>query len=370
MLRAVVLVLSVFVAQAAERPQAEPPAHYVFTWVTNGTHRVLVDGLGLRLADQSERGDFGKILQVHVEPPELRSAVGLPPINGKYALTPEGLEFRPQFPFAAGVRYRATLYPPSGKAVSSVFEIKQPGLAPSTVVKEIYPTAGVLPENLLKFYLHFSAPMSGGHIYDHIQLTDELDEPVELPFLEIDEELWNADMTRLTLFLDPGRIKRGVKPLEEVGPALEENKRYTLTVGSSWLDSSGTPLKEAFQKTFRVTAADRDPPDVAQWKINTPRAGSRDALRVEFTDSMDHALALRMIRVENVDGDSQLSAQEKIWSFTPDKPWSPGKHRLLVQTTIEDLAGNNVGKPFEVDLFTGVQKRITREIAVREFEIQ
>ena len=34
-------------------------------------------------------------------------------------------------------------------------------------------------------------------------------EAIELPFLEIDEELWDPAMMRLTLFIDPGRIKRG-----------------------------------------------------------------------------------------------------------------------------------------------------------------
>jgi hypothetical protein len=64
-------------------------------------------------------------------------------------------------------------------------------LVPTTVVSQVYPTAEVLPENLLKFYVHFSAPMSSGHIYDHIRLIgDSTGKEVELPFLEIDEELW------------------------------------------------------------------------------------------------------------------------------------------------------------------------------------
>ena len=73
----------------------------------------------------------------------------------------------------------------------------------------------MLPENLLKFYVHFSAPMSRGNIYDYIRLLNADGKQVELPFLEIDEELWDDSLTRLTLFIDPGRIKRGVLPLEE-----------------------------------------------------------------------------------------------------------------------------------------------------------
>src|SRR5690606_3086695 len=166
--------------------------------------------------------------------------------------------FLPQFPFEPGVRYRATFTPAGEKAITSTFEIPLAKHDPTTVVKEIYPTADLLPENLLKFYLYFSAPMSGGHIYEHIHLTDDMSQPVELPFLEIDEELWNPEMTRLTLFLDPGRIKCGVKPLEDVGPALEKGKSYTLTVASAWLDATGTSMKKSFQKKFRVAASDRE----------------------------------------------------------------------------------------------------------------
>ena len=79
--------------------------------------------------------------------------------------------------------------------------------------------------------------MSRGHIYDHIRLLDAQGAPVELPFLEIDEELWNAEMTRLTLFIDPGRIKRGVKPLEEIGPSLVAGQ----TTRSSSRASGRTP---------------------------------------------------------------------------------------------------------------------------------
>jgi hypothetical protein len=366
MLRALIVALTLCHAQAAD---SQSPARFSFNWVTNGAHHVSLCGSNIA-SILPRSSDWSQAFQVHVEPDDLRSSIGLPPINGRYSLKAECVEFHPQFPFQPGVRYRATLRPPGGQHLSSVFLIPVPQRKPTTVITEIYPTADVLPENLLKFYIYFSSSMSGGHIYEHIQLTDELDEPVELPFLEIDEELWNPGMTRLTLFLDPGRIKRGVKPLEDVGPALEENKRYTLTIASSWLDANGTPLKEAFQKRFRVTASDREAPDLALWKVTVPKAGTHDPLKIEFSDPMDHALALRMIRVANVPGKPTLTNKETLWSFVPDEPWRTGKQQLLVQTTIEDLAGNNIGKPFEVDLFSSVQKRITHDVATREFTIE
>ena len=88
-----------------------------------------------------------------------------------------------------------------------------------------------------------------------------------MPFLEIDEELWNPELTRLTLFIDPGRLKRGVKPLEEVGPAMEAGKRYTLVIDQNWQDGDGVRLKAGFRKSFAVGPPDRDPPNPAAWVV-------------------------------------------------------------------------------------------------------
>jgi hypothetical protein len=204
-------------------------------------------------------------------------------------------------------------------------------------------------------------------------LRDEAGKQIELPFLEIDEELWDPTMTRLTLFIDPGRIKRGVRPLEDVGPALEAGKSYTLVIGSELKDGSGNPLKETFRKDFKVGPPDRDPPDPSTWKIQAPHTGTREPLAVTFADPMDHALAPRLIGVtgesgERIDGKAELEDQERRWIFTPNSPWRRGAYKLVIQTTLEDLAGNNIGKPFDVDLFEGVQRRLTTSTVEVSFE--
>ena len=111
-----------------------------------------------------------------------------------------------------------------------------------TVVESVYPSAEILPENLLRFYLQFSAPMSRGEAYTHIRLLDAAGRAVADPFLELNEELWSGDGRRFTLLFDPGRIKRGLKPREEVGPVLEAGKSYTLVIDRQWPDAQGNPL--------------------------------------------------------------------------------------------------------------------------------
>ena len=272
------------------------------------------------------------------------------------------VRFRPQFPLTAGVAYRAefdTTRLPGAAAdaprIASEFTMPVSPHGPATVVTQVFPSADEVPENLLKFYLHFSAPMSRGHIYEHIHLRDEAGKNVELPFLEIDEELWDPEMKRLTLFIDPGRIKRGVRPLEEIGPSLQEGRRFTLAIDAAWLDAAGQPLAQKYERTFRVGAPDRKPIEPAEWKITAPSAGGTDALRIVFPKPVDHALALRLIRVAHPDGKpvegfTTLTDGERRWSFTPARPWSPGPHQVVIAATLEDLAGNNIGKAFEVDL--------------------
>ena len=298
---------------------------------------------------------------------------------GSYRMNADVLQFLPQFPLEPGMQYRAVVRAlpgnPKATPTTSVFQLPARDTTPTTVVRQIYPSTDALPENLLKFYLHFSAPMQRGNIYEHIHLRDSKGKPIELPFLEIDEELWDTTMTRLTLFIDPGRIKRGVLPLEEIGPSLEAGKSYSLVINRNWKDGEGNPLKEEFQKTFRVVAADRTPPDPAKWQLTLPSAGTLTPLKVDFTEPMDNALAQRVITVvtdagQRLNGTVALQQQEQLWVFTPAQAWPRGKCQLVIQTTLEDLAGNNIGKPFDVDIFEGIDRHLRTTTVRLPFEIR
>src|SRR5436190_5507532 len=379
-------------ALCAAVPRASQKAPFALRWTSNAVTSgrwvlEVVPANGSAFADlrreQWTTARWQKLLVVHVEEGDAIGTVGMPAMLGSYRVGATNLQFEPQFPLEPGIKYNAAFFPSQlpGSAdgtkgvVSTVFEIPRGPVVRSTVVTQVYPSASVLPENLLKFYVHFSAPMSRGHIYDHIHLRNEAGKDVELPFLEIDEELWNPELTRLTLFIDPGRIKREVKPLEEIGPAMEEGHRYTLVIDAQWKDERGASLKEPFEKSFRAGPADRKPVQVTQWKVQSPKSATREPLIVRFNESMDHALASRVIHVvdsssKTLTGKVTLSDQEKRWSFVPAEPWRGGVHGLLVQNTIEDLAGNNIGKSFEVDLFEGVQRRFTNTTVKLSFEVR
>lgn len=332
---------------------------------------------------QWARADWQRLFAVYAEQGDVLVDASLPAILGSYSVNKDSLRFTPQFPLEPGISYRATFRPallphsptPSAAMVTSTFRPPRPATAPTTVVRQIFPTTNTLPENLLKFYVHFSAPMRRGHIYDFIHLRDASGKPVELPFLEIDEELWSPDMTRLTLIIDPGRIKRGVRPLEEIGPALEEGKQFTLAIARDWKDAAGNPLQRGFEKPFTVGPPDRIPPEPAAWKIHPPRRGTRESLVVNFPEPMEHALAERMLHVVSADGgavpgSATLDQFECRWTFSPENPWQEPSPKLVIETTIEDLAGNNIGKPFEVDMVETAPRKLVRSTVDLRFSLR
>jgi len=96
--------------------------------------------------------------------------------------------------------------------------------------------------------------------------------------------------------------------------------------------------------------------------MSKPRkVATRGGLTVIFPESLDYALSKRVILVtdetgKRVAGEISLTDEERHWTFVPTTPWVRGKHFLVTPVTIEDLAGNNIGKPFDVDLFEDPQR--------------
>ena len=300
-------------------------------------------------------------------------AEGAPAVLGTSRVEGTATVFTPRFPLQPGVKYRVVFRGPAGESTAVVEAPARPA-RPPTRLEAVYPSAEVLPENLLKLYLHFSAPMSRGEVYRRVKLLDQDGQPIELPFLELDQELWDPAGKRVTLLFDPGRVKRDLKPNREAGSPLVEGKTYTLVVEREWRDPDGLPLAAEHRKTLRIGPPDHEPPDPRRWVIRPPPAGTRGLLTVEFGESMDRALAERVIGVatargEPVDGTVSLDAAETRWRFQPAAAWAPGEYWLRVEKILEDLAGNSIGKPFEVDVFERVEQRISREVESVGFRV-
>ena len=281
-----------------------------------------------------------------------------PSVLGRVVVTGDEAEFRPRFPWRRGVEY-AVVYRPPGDAepLRRSFTLPLEASGPPSVVA-VHPSADELPENVLRFYLHFSRPMRQGRSYRHVGLTRVGVGPVEDPFLELLQELWNPAGDRLTLLIDPGRIKQGLKPREEVGPVFEAGGVYELTVSADWTDADGRPLREPHVKRFRVVGPDAAQPSVAAWRVEPPAAGSTGELAVTFGEPLDHGMLSHAIRVVGSDGaevaGSVTVAQDGMrWSLRPERPWPAGRYSLRVDGRLEDRAGNSLRSPFEAEMDGG-----------------
>jgi hypothetical protein len=289
----------------------------------------------------------------------------VPALTGSYTVESGTLVFRPRFPLAPGVRYRAVFRAPGGNAaVEKEFSGPAKDTTRRTRVERIYPSAEIWPSNQLRVYIYFSAPMSRGEADQRIHFLDSAGNILAGVFLP-GEELWDPNCQRLTMTFDPGRIKRGLTSNVAMGAPITEGKRYRLVIDSGWQDARGAALVEGFSKAVRGGPAERTPPDPRQWHIFSPAAGTAGALTVEFAKPMNYPLLLRMLQVfsgrRSIAGKIDIDRQETRWRFTPDEPWKPGDYQLVVDTAIEDLAGNHVGQAFDIDVF----ERVTQHIATR-----
>jgi len=294
----------------------------------------------LRHADPSI-AQWQKAFPVFVDDAEWPGSDASPPVLGRYELLPDGARFTPRYPLMKGLKYRASadlsvllgLRDLEHSTPSPlVFSLPREPTVPSTVVDGIFPSSDALPENLLRFYVHFSAPMQSGGVQDHIVLLGSDGQPVAAAFLELTTELWDPAMRRLTVMLDPGRIKRGVGPNIELGAPLRQGDRYTLVIREGMRDAEGRPLLRSFSKSFRVTAAIREPIDPGRWTVDLPASGTRQALVLNFPTPLDHALLSHTIRVaapdraRSVVGRIELDREETRWAFTPSSAWVAGPY--------------------------------------------
>ncbi len=305
----------------------------------------------------------------------------LPMMLGEYAVEEDRVVFRPRFALAPGTPYTARFDPGDLLGAASFAELEaelsvpMDASAPPTRVVQIYPTASMVPMNLLKMYVHFSAPMRFGEAYQHIHLRTSAGEVVPDAILEVLEELWDPERRRLTLLFDPGRIKRDLEPNLTLGLPLRDGESYVLEIDEGWRDGSGRPLAEGFSKAFSVGAADRASPDTDTWTVGAPAAGSRDPLEIVFPEPMDRALLDRLITVltdrgERVEGRIEVTDHETVWRLTLDRPWDAGSYVIDVHADLEDLAGNNLAHLFDVDLSRDVRLSEVEARARLPFEVR
>jgi len=272
-----------------------------------------------------------------------------PKLWGTVRRSGEQIHFRPSAKLTPGQPYFVGLAGNEGGW--QAWGIVQVPLANGPAPKVSVFPAKSLPANALKLYLQFSEPMEQGVMLENLRLLDQ--EGAEVPGAFRETELWSPDGRRLTVWFHPGRQKTSVQLGIDEGPVLIAGHRYQVVIDGSWRDSQGQPLGAAVTHDFTATEVDHHRPDPAKWVI----VASSHSISVTFDEPLDQAmLPLAMTLQSTMAGSKAIGfhcvaeTDGRTANLVPATPLSPGSYTLRIDPMLEDLAGNNLLHPFEVDL--------------------
>ena len=275
----------------------------------------------------------------------------LPPTAGQLVREGDDSCFVPRFAFVEGTTYTVLV---EGVAVAVLVHPRHERAA-TTEVLDIWPTAAEVPRNLLRLYVRFSDRMSEGYAAGHVRLVDDAGEVMVGALLPTEHELWDSDRCRLTVLLDPARIKRGLVAHRRNGYPLKVGVSFRVVIDEGFRDAGGIELRTGAERRFEVGGDERRRVDPDDWTLTVPSSDTPEPLDVVFDRSLDRGLLTRCLHVigpdgRRVEGTAAIGAEERSWRLTPDIAWARGSHQLVVDPVLEDLAGNSVGRVFDRDL--------------------
>jgi len=274
--------------------------------------------------------------------------------------------FKPLIPLTFGFQYQ--IYD-NEKLIGSI-KVPAPKNNTPELIK-IYPDVDTIPENLLKIYLVFSKPMRTGESLNYIALLDKKGDTMRNVFLNLQPELWDTSGMVLTIWLDPGRIKRDLTLNQKLGNPLKTTQTYQLVVSQRWKDHQGLKLKKDYKKEFIAGKRDDQIPNAANWKVNIPKVNTISPLIVDTKEYLDHYLLLESIEILTGKGQvlkGKVAVNDRSWVFTPSQNWQKGNYQIRINSRLEDLAANNLNRVFDRDIRKDKQQNKT--FVWREFEVK
>lgn len=299
----------------------------------------------LKWAEGIGKDSTGKYIQTRLLQDTNQTA-----ILGDYKIS-DAVVFESLLPFSRGSTY--AIFIRDKKAGEFSVPAADTKDAPRIIAS--YPQLDTVPENLLKIYIQFSHPMMESRSASFIKLVKNGTDTLHDAFLDLQPELWNEDRTVITVWLDPGRIKRDLQPNLKLGAPLHQSEKYKLIVSKQWKDTEGRELEKEHIWSFVTSVRDSISPDPDKWKMHLPKLLSKDPLIIDMNESLDHFLLMESLHVTDKNGISvkglfSIPVNDKTASFTPAEPWAAGNYTLRIASKLEDLSGNNLNRPFERDI--------------------
>lgn len=297
----------------------------------------------------------------------LDSSTAQNPVAGIYERKNDTLYFRPYAALGSGLLFEARLYRGNDTIRRAVLTPGQgPATAPLAEVTEIYPLGPRVPENILMFHVLFSEPMANDEMaFQKVKLLDEKGRVKERVWRE--RSYWTPDGKHLVLMVHPGRIKRGINYLEELGPVFVPGRNYTLLISDSLRDVHGRRAKRSHMVHYEITAADHGMPRVDEDRLTVPRSGTRDPLTLAFSERMDYGTLVSNMKVKDeagnyIEGSIAKGSLESVWAFSPLNNWESKTYTLELGQETADLASNRLYKPFETKVLQEETNKVYRKV--------
>lgn len=350
-----------FILTACNR-SAQHASPIAVQWVDSVASGLIIPGQWL----SSHPGDsLSDLPQVHL----LGDTYQLP-VLGEYTVSKEQIVFRPLIPFTRGLSYEVRF---RGRSLGEIL-VPAAKIGDHPKVVRIYPTQDTLPENLLKLYVEFSRPMREADPLSYIFLLGNGNDTLRDIFLDLRPALWNREGTLLTLWLDPGRIKRDLQPNRNLGAPLRAGESYQLVIDQTWPSKDGGTLATPYYKYFVVGGRDSVSPRISRWEIESPTAQSLHPLIVKFHEPLDAILVKETIAVSDaqgntVDGKIEMVSEETGLHFIPAGEWQGGVYKVSCESRLEDLAGNNLNRLFDSDI-TAKQTGMSQDLFTIDFIVE
>ena len=131
---------------------------------------------------------------------------------------------------------------------------------------------------------------------------------------------------------------------------------YSLTVKKELKSAKGVMMTADYVKNFEVTVRDNQKPDIGRWELQLPTNGTAQELSINLNETLDALLLLETISIyykdQEIKGEFNLSNTETMLRFRPYQNWEAGEYTIIIDSILEDLAGNNLNRLFDNDIHT------------------
>ena len=189
---------------------------------------------------------------------------------------------------------------------------------------------------------------------DYVRLVDANGDDIPGALLPLDTDLWNGDRTRFTVLFDPGRVKRGILPNRDDGPAAAAGRdvhdRSSAATGPTRTGSRSTRdvPQGLSRRSGRRAGARRRRPGESRRR----RPARAMPLRVTFPAPLDRGLLQRALTIvarrrTRSPATSRVEPGETAWRSCRASPGAPAIYVISVLPALEDPSGNRIGQAFE-----------------------